>query len=191
MFIDKKISDFFQYLTAAHSIIIPFSCLFLFLQTEGRIIKKQMSEQRDDFNSIQQDLPAQLSARELQSRRFQPRLDNKNINKKKTAPREQVTKPSKAAVKIRPTKIPVHFTWALVLTIFCFFIIGPCWALYKTIQLRRMIRREELDAAARLAHKVSTVLTISTILGIFAWVAILFCTVGLLLTGKLLVNGSI
>ncbi|CAF4449625.1 unnamed protein product, partial [Adineta steineri] len=41
------------------------------------------------------------------------------------------------------------------------------------------------------SHKITTVLVVSTILGIFAWVAILFCTVGLLLTGELLAKEAI
>jgi hypothetical protein len=150
-----------------------------------------MTEQNDDFNSIQQDPPAELSAKELHDKRFQPRLYNKTDNKKKLPLRLQVSKPPRNSVKIKPTSIPVHFKWALFLTIFCFFIIAPCWALYKTIQLRRMIEREELDAAARLSHKITTVLIISAILGFTVWVAILFCTVGLLLTGELLSSGAI
>ncbi len=105
---------------------------------------------------------------------------------KKPPPRVQVSKPPKNSVQIKPTIIPVHFRWALILTISCFFVIGPCWALYKTFQLRRMIQRQEIDAATRLSSRIATVLIISTILGIFAWVAILFCSAGLLLTGKLL-----
>jgi len=150
-----------------------------------------MTEKNEDFNSIQQDLPAELSATELHNKRFQPRLYNRIDNKKKTPLRLQVTKPPRNSVKIQPAKIPIHFKWALILTILCFFIIGPCWALYKTFQLRRMIEREELEAAARLSHKISTALVISTLLGIIAWVAILFCSVGLLLTGALLKSGAI
>ncbi len=147
-------------------------------------------DNENDFHPIDQDPPVQLSAKELHAKRFQTRNYN-NTNKKKLPLRLQVSKPPKNAVKIKPEKIPVHFQWALILTILCFFIIGPIWALYKTIQLRRMIQREELEAAARLSHKIATVLIFSTIVGIFAWVAILFCSAGLLLTGALLKSGSI
>jgi ABC-type multidrug transport system permease subunit len=148
-----------------------------------------MTEQHEDFNSIQQDLPAQLSAKELQAKRFQSKSYNQN-NKKKAPLRLQVSKPPRNSVKIKPVVIPVHFTWALVLTIFCFFIIGPCWALYKTFKLRRMIQQQESDAAKRLSHKISSVLVISTILGIFVWVAILFCTLGLVLSAKIIESGA-
>ena len=148
-----------------------------------------MTEQQENFNSLEQDLPAQLSAKELQTKRFQPRLINSP--KGKIPLRLQTSKPPKNSVKLKPTVIPVHFTWALILTIFCFFTIGPCWALYKTIQLRRMIQRQELDAATRLSHTITTILIFSTILGIFVWVSLLFCSVGLLLTGKLLQANAI
>lgn len=145
-----------------------------------------MTDEENDFHSIEQERPAELSVKELHAKRFQPRSFN-NTNKNKRAPlRVQVSKPSKNSVKLKPEKIPVHFQWALILTILCFFIIGPIWALYKTIQLRRMIQREELEAATRLSHKIASVLIFSTIVGIFAWVAILFCSVGIILTGELL-----
>jgi len=142
-----------------------------------------MTEHQENFNSIEQDLPVELSAKELQTKRFQPRSLNKT--KGKVPIRSQTSKPANS-VKLKPAEIPVHFTWALILTIFCFFIVGPCWALYRTRQLRQMIQRKELDAAKRLSDKITTVLIFSTVLGIFLWVAFLFCSVGLLLTGKLL-----
>ncbi|CAF0729674.1 unnamed protein product [Adineta steineri] len=145
--------------------------------------------QEEDFDSIERNTPAELSAKELHNKRFQPRANYQNASK--TPKRLQTSKPPKNSVKIKPIKTPVHFKWALFLTIFCFFLVGPCWALYKTIQLRRMIQRQENDAADRLSHKITTVLVVSTILGIFAWVAILFCTVGLLLTGELLAKEAI
>jgi hypothetical protein len=149
-----------------------------------------MIEENEDFDSIQKDPPAELSAKELHNKRFQPRLYNKNNNKKKPPLREQVSRPPRNAVKIKPAKIDIHFKWALILTISCFFIIGPFWALYKTFQLRRMIERQELDAATRLSQKISTVLVICTILGVFAWVAILFCSLGLVIAGKLIESGT-
>jgi len=113
-------------------------------------------------------------------------VKNLNGNKKKKFLPLQTSKPPKNSVKIKPTNISVHFTWALVLTITCFFIIGPCWALYKTREIRRLIARKEFEEASRLSTKISAILVISTIIGVFAWVSILFCSAGLLLTGVLL-----
>lgn len=93
---------------------------------------------------------------------------------------------SKNTIHIRPKVIPSHFKWALILTITCFFLIGPCWALYKTFEVRRLIARKDLDDAQRLSTKISVMLIICTVLGIFIWVSILFCSVGLLITGVLL-----
>lgn len=153
-----------------------------------------MTEQQlhvEDFDSIRQESFAQLSAKDLQGKRFQPRSHNNNDKNKKKAPlRMQVSKPPKNAVKIKPTVIPVHFKWALILTILCFFLIGPCWALYKTSELRRRIQRQEVEAATRLSHKITTVLIFSTVVGAFAWVGILFCSVGILISGALL-NGRL
>ena len=143
-----------------------------------------MAEPSENFDSLSQKSPVQLSAKQLHAQRFHSH--SQPDQKKKSPLREQVSRTPKNAVKLKPPTIPVHFTWALILTISCFFLIGPIWALYKTIQLRRMIKRQEMDAAARLSHKITTVLTILTVLGAFAWVAILFCTVGLILSGVLL-----
>ncbi|CAF0800583.1 unnamed protein product [Adineta ricciae] len=143
-----------------------------------------MAESPENFDSLSQRSPVQLSAKQLHAKRFHSH--SSHDQKKKPPLREQVSKTPKNAVKLKQAAIPVHFTWALILTISCFFLIGPIWTLYKTIQLRRMIERREVDAAARLSHKITTVLTILTVLGAFAWVAILFCTVGLILTGVLL-----
>jgi hypothetical protein len=143
-----------------------------------------MSEQPEDFDSIQ-DAPVELSAKELHAKRFQPRSHN-NQNKKKTPLRVQASKPPQSSVKLKATGIDTHFKWALVLTILCFFIVAPCWALYKTFKLRRMIEQQELEAATRLSHRLSVVLLLSTIIGVVAWIAILFCSIGLLITGQLL-----
>ena len=94
--------------------------------------------------------------------------------------------PASNAVKIRPKSIPIHFKWALILTVTCFFVIGPCWVLYRTMELRRLIAQADFDRAHRLSSKMSVILMISTIIGVFIWVSILFCSVGLLLTGFLL-----
>ncbi|CAF0837099.1 unnamed protein product [Rotaria sordida] len=142
-----------------------------------------MTEEFENFNSIQQSSPVPLSVQDLQPKQYRSQANN---TKKKTPLPSQTSKPPKDAVKLKPIEIPTHFTWALILTIFCFFIIGPCWALYKTFKLRQMIQRQELDAAERLSNKITSVLIVSTILGIFAWVVFLFCSVGLLITGKLL-----
>jgi hypothetical protein len=149
-----------------------------------------MTEPSDNFDSIQQDRPVQLSVKELQAKRFQPRLLNKTNNKKLPL-RLQVSRPPRNSVKIKPEEIPVYFKWSLVLTILCFFIIGPCWALYRTYKLRRMIQRQELEAATHLSHRILTVLIFSTVIGVVVWIAILFCSVGLLLTGELEKAGSI
>ncbi|CAF1250941.1 unnamed protein product [Rotaria magnacalcarata] len=142
-----------------------------------------MTEQFQNIDSIQHDSPAPLSVKDLNDRRLRPQP---NSNKRKVPLRVQESKTPKNAVRLRPTEISIHFKWALILTILCFFILGPCWALYKTFTLRRMIRQRELDAAERLSNRISSVLIVSTILGIFAWVVFLFCSVGLLITGELL-----
>ena len=113
-------------------------------------------------------------------------VKNEYSKNKRKPVRVQQSKPPKNAVKIKETKIAVHFTWALVMTILCFFTIGPCWALWKTGEVRRLIQEKKSDDAAKLSNRISTVLVLSTILGVFAWVSFLFCSVGLLLTGKLL-----
>jgi hypothetical protein len=133
-------------------------------------LKNNMSEKT-------RNAPIELSVKDLQ-------MKKSHNNKKKPLPIQ--TSNPKNAVKIKPLHIPIHFTWALILTILCFFVIGPCWALYKTFELRRLIAAKELDVASRLSSKISAVLVISTIIGVFAWVAVLFCSVGLLLTGTLL-----
>ena len=131
-----------------------------------------------------QDSFLELSVKDLQTKRF-------HNNKTEKPLRLQVSKPPKNSAKIKPLHIQIHFKWALILTILCFFIIGPCWALYKTFELRRMIRRNELETATCLSRKITVVLTVSTFIGLFMWIAILFCSVGLLLTGALLKSGLI
>ena len=133
-----------------------------------------------DHDSIE-EAPSQLAPKDPTDQRFQPRSDK---GKKKPL-RPQVSKPPPNAVKIKPETIDVHFVWALVMTILCFFIIAPCWALARTFRLRRLIERGELEDAKRLSNRISTALMYSTIIGIFAWVAILFCSAGLMLTGAL------
>ena len=125
--------------------------------------------------------PVALSAQTLE-------MKKSRLNQKKKILRLQTTKPAKTSVKIQPELISIHFKWALFLTITCFFVIGPCWALYKTSEIRRLIARKEFSDARRLSTKLSVILTISTIIGVFIWVSALFCSVGLLLTGILLKN---
>ncbi|UJR08529.1 hypothetical protein I4U23_012792 [Adineta vaga] len=131
----------------------------------------------------ERDPPFELSAKNLQAKKSRSKPTKKFL-------KIQTTKP-KNSVKLQPTKIPDHFTWALVLTISCFFVIGPCWALYKTFELRRLITQKDFEAAHRLSNRISSTLLISTIIGVFAWVCFLFASVGLLLTGVLLKNNFI
>lgn len=93
----------------------------------------------------------------------------------------------KDSTKMEEKKIPIHFHWALMTSVCCFFTIGPCWALYKIGEVRRLIKTNQTDDASRLSNKISTILLISSMFGGFIWVSLLFCTVGLLLTGKLLI----
>ena len=136
-----------------------------------------MSKEFEDFNSIAQDIPVELSAEELQAKHLQTQSDN---TPKKDPLKAQVSKSPKNSVKIKPREIPTHFKWALILTIFCFFVIGPCWALYKTFQLRRMIKEQELQAAEHLSNKIASSLFISTTIGVFLWISFLFCTFGVI-----------
>jgi hypothetical protein len=140
-----------------------------------------MSEENRKFHSTQNP-PAELSVKDLQTK--------KHHNNKKKLLRLQTSKP-KNSVKIKSVHIPVHFKWALILTISCFFVIGPCWALYKTYELRRQIAAKEFEAATRLSNKLSSVLLISTIIGVFIWASILFCSAGLLITGIFLAKNKI
>lgn len=94
--------------------------------------------------------------------------------------------PEKTGVKIRAEPVQSHARRAGILTLLCFFTVGPCWALYKSFEVRRLLARGETDAAQRLSNQIGTVLLISTIIGGIVWLGILFCSVGLLLTGKLL-----
>jgi len=134
-----------------------------------------MSEEYGEFSSTENP-PVELSVKNLQNKKPQ----------KKRILRIQTSKPPKNSIKIKPVNIQIHFKWALILTILCFFVIGPCWALYKTRELRRMIAQKEFKQATDLSSKISGVLMISTIIGVFIWVSILFCSAGLLLTGILL-----
>ena len=61
----------------------------------------------------------------------------------------------------------------------------------KVHEVRRLIEGGDLKAATQLSGRMASVLMISTIIGVIVWVAILFCSVGLLLTGQLLKLGSI
>ena len=141
-----------------------------------------MSREFEDFNTIEHDPPVELFAKELQDKRFQTRSNN---TQKKDPLKVQVSKPPKNSVKIKPQEIKTHFKWALILTIFCFFVIGPCWALYKTFKLRRMIEQQELKAAEHLSNKIASTLLISTIVGVFLWISFLFCTFGVVAVAKL------
>ncbi|CAF1041901.1 unnamed protein product [Rotaria sordida] len=143
-----------------------------------------MTEHEPSFNSLQ-DTSLPLSVNELTSKRVQQQPPDHYRKQKKQLPLQE-SKPPKNAAKLRPRTVDTHFVWALVLTIFCFFIIGPCWALFKSRQIRLMIKRNELDRAERLSARVYTGLVMSTVFGVFIWVAILFCSVGLLIAGKLL-----
>lgn len=137
-----------------------------------------MSEQLGKLRSTQNP-PIELSVKNLQHKKS-------HSNKKKKPLLLQTSKPPRNSVKIQPLKIPIHYKWALILTILCFFVIGPCWALYRTRELRRLIAQKEFETASRLSNQISAVLVISTIIGVVAWVSFLFCSVGLLLTGALL-----
>ncbi|CAF3334476.1 unnamed protein product [Rotaria sp. Silwood2] len=147
-----------------------------------------MTELESSLNSLQ-DTPLPLSAKELAVKRVQQQ-PNQHHKQQKRLPLQE-SKPPKNAVKIRPRIVKTHFSWALVLTILCFFIVGPCWALFKSRQIRLMIERNELDRAELLSGRVYTVLTLSTVCGVIVWFAILFCSVGLLITGKLQDSGLI
>ena len=96
------------------------------------------------------------------------------------------SKPPKNAVQIREEPVETYFKWSLVLLITCFFIIGPIWAFARTFRVKQLVNEQNIDAATRLSNRIGTVLFFSTIIGIFAWIVILFCSVGLLLTGVLL-----
>ena len=136
------------------------------------------------------DRPSRNPPVELSVEHFKPKKSSVKSKKKPTL-RLQKSKPPKNAVKIQPKQISIHFRWALILTITCFFVIGPCWALYKTRQLRRLLAESEFEKASQLSSKISSTLVISTIIGCFAWVSFLFCSIGLVLTGFLLDKGYI
>lgn len=136
-----------------------------------------MSEHRNDDDI--RDPPLVLSAKDLS-------VKKSHSHKKKNPLPVQKSRPPKNSVKIKSKYPVVHFTWALILSILCFFIIGPCWALYKTYELRRMIKDEELEAAQHLSTKITTVLLVSTVIGAVVWLGLLFASAGIMLTGFLL-----
>ena len=135
-----------------------------------------------DMDSIE-DIPCQLSPSDLHAQRFQPR--SKSYGKKKPL-RQQVSRPPPNAVKIKHEPIDTHFQKALWMTIACFFLIGPCWALWRSFRVGKLVENHDLEAADKLSHRISTVLMVSLILGIIVWVAILFCSVGLIISGLLI-----
>ena len=141
---------------------------------------RKTTEEKDSIEEI----PWQLSPSDLDREHFQPRSTTRGVKKKPL--REQVSQPPRNAVKIKNEPADPHFCAALWLTITCFFLIGPCWALWKSFRVRRLVREGEHEAAEKLSHRISTVLMISLILGIFAWVGILFCSLGLIISGAML-----
>ena len=123
-------------------------------------------------------MPAPLSVEDLS-----PKLKRK--------PSPQPAKQPKNFVRIIPTVVKDHFKWALIMSVSCFFLVGPCWALCKVYEVRRMIEASDVKGATHLSSRIASVLMLSTIIGVIVWVAILFCSAGLLLTGQLLKFGSI
>jgi hypothetical protein len=99
---------------------------------------------------------------------------------------EKKVQSSKQTIKFKAEPIAIHFQWALFLTITCFFIIGPCWALYRTFQLRQLIRDGKFDAAGHLSNRISDTLFLCSIIGAICWLAILFCSVGIIVVGLLI-----
>ena len=149
-----------------------------------------MPQSASHLDSIE-DIPAELSAKGLAAQQQQSSSRFNKTNSKKSTKHHAKPLAQKHYVKIKPTEINTHFVWALILTISSFFLIGPCWALYKSIQLRGKIRRQELEGAEKISNKIATALLISSIFAAIAWIAILFCSVGLVLAGKLLDSGVV
>ncbi|CAF1108897.1 unnamed protein product [Didymodactylos carnosus] len=123
---------------------------------------------------------ATLSDEEKQRKRFQ-----QSPKKQTTTSQRKYLQPTPQTQPLIASDIKEHFIWSLVLTILCFFLIGPIFSLFYSRQIRRMKQNEDLKNAQILSHKSSVILMISTILGAVIWVAVLFCSVGLLLFGKL------
>lgn len=115
----------------------------------------------------------------------------KEPSKKSILRKSDKTETTKNSVQVREQPVETHFAWALTLLILCFFILGPIWAFIQTFRVRRLVREERTEEAERLSQKVASILCFSTVVGIFIWVAILFCSIGLLLTGVLVRSGFV
>lgn len=137
----------------------------------------------DDIES-NNDVPLQLSPSDLDSKRFKPRSLIHGSKKKPL--HSQISAPPKNAVKIKAESVDTHFRASLCMTIFCFFLVGPCWALCRSSRVRKLAEEGDYEAAEKLSHRISTVLMFSLIVGIFAWLAILFCSLGLIISGAML-----
>ncbi|CAF1281421.1 unnamed protein product [Didymodactylos carnosus] len=106
---------------------------------------------------------------------------------KQTATKNLLYKKRKLLQTFEPKQLTAddikdHFTWALLSTILCFFIIGPCAALYYSGRIKNMIKNGEYIDAYKISQRVSNLLIVSNIIGamigivIFVLVCLLFIT---------------
>jgi hypothetical protein len=112
-------------------------------------------------------------------KRFKPSNLKKNdqSNKQKPSPSLSVVRP------LRADDIKEHRLWALGSTIVCFFVIAPVIALYHSRRIREMKNNQELTRAKLWSDRVSNILVISNLIGIFIWVALIFVIAVLFVMG--------
>ncbi|CAF1239527.1 unnamed protein product [Didymodactylos carnosus] len=99
------------------------------------------------------------SEKEKQRKRFR-QTPTKNLLYKKRKLRQTFEPKQLTAADIKD-----HFTWALLSTILCFFIIGPCAALYYSRCIKKMIKNGEYINAYQISQTVSSLLMVSNIIG--------------------------
>jgi hypothetical protein len=121
----------------------------------------------------------ELNQREKFAKRFKPtNLKQNKYEKKSSAASKSVVRPLCAK------DIEEHRLWALASVILCFFLIGPCVALYHSLRIRVMKNNQELTRAKLWSDRVNNILIISNIIGIVVWIALLFVIGVLLVMGK-------
>lgn len=114
----------------------------------------------------------ELSEKEKFAKRFKPRnLKRNNPSRKQTSKHVSIVRPLQA------DDIKEHRIRALLSTIFCFFLIGPCIALYHSRRIRKMKENGELARAQAWSERVWNFLVISNIIGIIVWIGILFVVI--------------
>ena len=128
-----------------------------------------MSSTTTIFNESKAEIPIKLSKKEKFIERF------KSNTAKQTNPLNNENC-SPLSVKIRPLRaddIKEYRLLAIVLCIFCFFLIGPFIAFYYSCRIRTLKKNQELNRAELLSNHLGTMLLILTFIGLMIWICIL------------------